>query len=44
MSYEKIYLIAVFAKSETDNLSPAERNELKSMVKVLQSELRKKVR
>ena len=41
--FKKIYLITVFAKSEMDNLSPAERNELKSLVKVLESELRKGV-
>ena len=39
---EKIYLITAFAKSETDNLSKAERNELKLAVKLLEVELRKK--
>ena len=39
--YEKIYLITAFAKSETDNLSKAERNDLKSVIKLLEAELRK---
>ena len=42
--YEKIYLITAFAKSEFDNLTQAERNELKTLVKVLELELRKKVK
>ena len=41
--YEKIYFLTAFAKSEFDNLNQAERNELKALVKVLESELRKKV-
>ena len=41
--YEKIYLITTYAKSETDNLTKAERNELKVLVRILESELRKKV-
>ena len=40
--YEKIYLITVYAKSETENLNQGERNALKSLVKILESELRKK--
>lgn len=40
--YEKIYLITVYAKSEMENLSSTERNELKTFVKVLESELRKR--
>ena len=40
-SYEKTYFITVYAKSETDDLSQAERNELKVLVKILESELRK---
>lgn len=40
--YEKIYLITAYSKNETENLSQAERNELKSFVKRLESELRKK--
>jgi len=42
--YEKIYLITAFAKSELDNLSQAERNELKKLVKILESELKRGVR
>jgi len=42
--YEKIYLITAFAKSEFDNLTKAERNELKILVTDLESELRKKVK
>ena len=41
--YEKIYLLTVFAKSDISNLSKAERNELKHLVKMLEDELRKKV-
>ena len=41
--YEKTYLIAVFSKSETDDLTMSEKNELKSLVRVLELELRKKV-
>ena len=40
--YEKVYLITAYAKSETENLSQAERNELKTLVKILEAELRKK--
>lgn len=40
--YEKIYLLTAYAKSETDNLTKSERNELKILVSVLESELRKK--
>lgn len=40
--YEKIYLLTVFAKSETENLTKAERNELNALVGKLESELRKK--
>jgi len=40
--YEKIYLVTVYAKSEMENLSQAERNELKALVKILETELRKK--
>ena len=34
----KIYLIAVFAKSEKENLSQEERNELKKLSKMLETE------
>lgn len=40
--YEKIYFITVYAKNEMENLSQSERNELKQLVKILESELRKK--
>jgi len=40
--YGKVYLLAVFAKSEMENLSPAERNELKSLVHALEKELTKR--
>jgi hypothetical protein len=42
MSYEKIYLITAYAKSELENLNKEECNELKMLVKILESELRKK--
>ena len=38
--YEKTYLIAAFAKSETENLTKAERNELKKLTGVLLKKLR----
>ena len=41
-SYEKTYLITTYAKGETDNLTKAERNELRVLVSILKSELRKK--
>jgi hypothetical protein len=44
LSCQKIYLLTVFAKSELDNLSQEERNELKALVRILESELRKKER
>lgn len=40
--FEKIYFFTAYAKSETDNLTKAERNELKGLVGILESELRKK--
>ena len=42
--YEKIYLITAYAKSELDNLSHAERNELKVLVGTLKAEAREKVK
>ncbi|MCL2819337.1 MAG: type II toxin-antitoxin system RelE/ParE family toxin [Oscillospiraceae bacterium] len=39
--YNKTYFITVYAKGEMDNLSQAERNELKELVKILKNELRK---
>ena len=41
-SYSKTYLITAFTKGELDNLSQAERNELRMLVEVLKTELRKK--
>ena len=41
-SYEKTYLITAFVKNETENLSKAERNELKGLVQTLKSEVRRK--
>jgi len=41
-SFSKTYLLTVFAKSETDNLNKAERNDLKALVGILKDELRKK--
>ncbi len=37
--YEKIYLLTAYPKSEKDNLTKAERNELKELVKVLEHQL-----
>jgi len=37
----KTYFITVYAKGEMDNLSQAERNELKELVRTLKNELRK---
>ncbi|MDO4921184.1 MAG: type II toxin-antitoxin system RelE/ParE family toxin [Phascolarctobacterium sp.] len=36
---ETIYLLAVFAKNEIDNLSKAERNELRDLIDVLEANL-----
>lgn len=41
-SYKKIYLITAFAKSEKSNLNKAEKNEIKAMIKLLKSELRRR--
>lgn len=38
--YEKIYLITAYPKNEKDNLSKAERNELKELIKVLENQLK----
>ena len=38
--YEKIYLLTAYPKNEKDNLSKAERNELRELVKVLENQLR----
>ena len=37
--HEKLYLLTAYPKSEKDNLSKAERNELKKLVEVLEDEL-----
>ena len=37
--YEKIYLITAYQKSEKDNLTKAERNELKQIVGILEKQL-----
>ena len=37
--YEKIYFVDVYTKSEKDNLSNAERNDLKQLVELLELEL-----
>ena len=41
---EKLYLITAYPKNEKDNLTKAERNELKQLVGLLGSELEKKER
>lgn len=37
--YETVYLITVYPKSEKDNLSKAERNEIKKMIDLLEENL-----
>lgn len=37
--HEKIFLITAYPKSEKDNLTPAERNELKQLVSILERQL-----
>ena len=37
--YEKLYLLTAYPKSEKDNLTKAERNELKKLVEILEAEL-----
>jgi len=39
--YAKVYFLAVFPKSEKENLTKAEKNELKSLVKTLEKEASK---
>ena len=39
--YEKVYLLFAFAKSEADNLTKAETNNLRKLVKILENELGK---
>jgi hypothetical protein len=40
--YKKIYLITAYGKSVKEDLNKAEKNELKALVKILESELRKR--
>jgi hypothetical protein len=40
--FEKIYLLTAYAKSKTENLTKAERNELRQLVILLELELIKK--
>lgn len=35
--YERIYLITAYAKDEKDNLSRAERNKVKSLIRILET-------
>ena len=35
--YERIYLITAYSKDEKDNLSKAERNEVKKLIHILES-------
>ncbi len=37
--YEKIFLITAYPKSEKDNLSKEERNELRQMIHILEEQL-----
>ena len=37
--YEKIYLLTAYPKNEKDNLTKAERNELRELVQVLEHQL-----
>ena len=36
-AYERIYLITAYSKDEKDNLSKAERNEVKKLIHILES-------
>lgn len=38
--YEKIYLITAYTKNEKENLSKEERNDLKTLIKVLEHQLK----
>lgn len=38
--YEKIFLITAYPKSEKDNLSDSERNEIKQMIHALEGQLK----
>lgn len=37
--YEKIYLITAYPKNEKENLTSAEKNELKQMIQILERQL-----
>ena len=37
--HEKLYLLTAYSKNEKDNLTKAERNELKKLVDILEAEL-----
>ena len=39
--YEKVYFIAAFSKGAKENISKAEQNELKNLVKILELECRR---
>ena len=38
--YEKIYLITAYPKNEKENLTSAEKNELKQMIQILERQLK----
>lgn len=38
--YETVYLITIYPKNEKDNLSKAERNEIKKVIEVLEENLK----
>jgi len=40
--YEKLYLIAVYSKNEKENLSMKEKNEIKTLIKILEDSIRRK--
>lgn len=42
--YEQIFFIDIFAKSTKENLSPAERNDIKQIIELIELELEKRAR
>ena len=42
--YEKIFLITAYPKNEKDNLTVAERNEIKQMIHALEEQLKENAR
>ena len=42
--YEKIFLLTAYPKNEKDNLTVAERNEIKQMIHVLEEQLKENAR